>query len=91
MIDHFENTISCMEASISLLQCYANGEDFIPHKVYIEIMNLKPLLPMKNIKANCINKFISVRGTVVRTSKIQPQVITLPFMCNNCSAITEIV
>lgn len=45
---------------------------------------MKPHLPLKDIKANCVNKFISIRGTVVRTSKIQPQVISLPFECKKC-------
>ena len=47
----------------------------VPHeKVNVRIVGYEPYTNLKNMKSNMVEKFLSVRGNVVRTSAIKPLV-----------------
>lgn len=39
---------------------------------------------MKYLKSQCIGKFVSVKGTVIRVSTIKPVLIEMKFLCAKC-------
>jgi DNA replicative helicase MCM subunit Mcm2 (Cdc46/Mcm family) len=39
---------------------------------------------MKYLKSQCIGKFLSVKGTVIRVSTIKPILIEMKFLCTKC-------
>lgn len=49
--------------------------------------NYEPLTHLKNIRATCYGKYISIRGTVVRVSNIKPLCIKMAFQCAACGEI----
>jgi DNA helicase MCM8 len=59
-----------------------------PIKLVARMLAVSPLLPMKELKSNCVGKFVSMRGNVVRVSGIRPLVLRMSFVCAKCN--TEI-
>eukprot|EP00043_Microstomoeca_roanoka_P016271 m.165434 g.165434 ORF g.165434 m.165434 type:complete len:862 (+) comp16425_c0_seq1:2650-5235(+) len=53
-------------------------------KVDIRLSNFSPVTPLRLLKANCIGKFVAIKGTVVRVSNIKPLVTTMGFLCLKC-------
>ncbi|XP_021048955.1 DNA helicase MCM8 [Mus pahari] len=58
----------------------------VPH-IYARVYNYEPLTHLKNIRATCYGKYISIRGTVVRVSNIKPLCINMAFQCAACGEI----
>lgn len=56
-------------------------------KLYVRIMNYEPLTSLKSVKVNFMNKFVTIRGTVVRISSITPLATQMSFVCSSCQAI----
>uniref|UniRef100_A0A4W3JY03 DNA helicase MCM8 n=1 Tax=Callorhinchus milii TaxID=7868 RepID=A0A4W3JY03_CALMI len=59
---------------------------FIQARIY----NYEPLTPLKNLRANCYGKYISLRGTVVRVSNVKPLCTRMAFTCNTCGDIQSL-
>ena len=57
-------------------------------KVGIRFSNYEPVTPMKYLKSQCIGKFVSVKGTVIRVSTIKPVLVEMKFMCSKCGVET---
>lgn len=58
----------------------------VPH-IYARVYNYEPLTHLKNIRATCYGKYISIRGTVVRVSNIKPLCTNMAFQCAACGEI----
>ncbi|XP_055462059.1 DNA helicase MCM8 isoform X1 [Psammomys obesus] len=58
----------------------------VPH-IYARVYNYEPLTHLKNIRATCYGKYISIRGTVVRVSNIKPLCTKMAFRCAACGEI----
>ncbi|XP_052039669.1 DNA helicase MCM8 [Apodemus sylvaticus] len=58
----------------------------VPH-IYARVYNYEPLTHLKNIRATCYGKYISIRGTVVRVSNIKPLCTKMAFQCAACGEI----
>lgn len=43
------------------------------------------VLPIRKLKSTTIGQFVSLSGTVIRTSNIKPMVVALQFECSKCS------
>jgi DNA helicase MCM8 len=59
-------------------------------KLYVRIQNYEPITSLKNIKANYMNKFVTIKGTVVRISSVTPLATQMSFICASCQAIQTI-
>jgi len=47
---------------------------------------------LKDVKANMINKKISLRGTIIRTSSVRNRITQMCFKCCTCSStFTEVI
>ena len=53
-------------------------------KVGVRFENYEPVTPTKFLKSQCIGKFVSVKGTVIRVSTIKPVLIEMKFLCTKC-------
>jgi DNA helicase MCM8 len=53
-------------------------------RVGVRFANYEPVTPMKYLKSQCIGKFVSVKGTVIRVSTIKPILVEMKFLCNKC-------
>ncbi|ORY50759.1 MCM-domain-containing protein [Rhizoclosmatium globosum] len=70
--------------SNALIQEYGNNLDRIKRQV--RVIGYDQITPLKDLKANLMGRFISVRGTIVRVSSIKPVVTQIAFECTSCLA-----
>jgi DNA helicase MCM8 len=59
------------------------GLPYADRQIVIRILNF-PVTPLKDVKSNYIDKFVAVRGSVVRVSPIRPIVARVDFVCARC-------
>ncbi|ERE71817.1 DNA helicase MCM8 isoform X3 [Cricetulus griseus] len=66
----------------------SDGETMVnvPH-IFARVYNYEPLTHLKNVRANCYGKYISIRGTVVRVGNIKPLCTKMAFRCAACGEI----
>ena len=57
----------------------------------VRLYGFEPQTPMRKLKSNTVGKFVSVRGTVIRTGFIRPIVTELSYVCRTCGWVTESV
>lgn len=55
-----------------------------PAMLVVRIQSVKPIRPIREIKADVIDRFVAVRGNVVRVSAIRPLVTQMDFRCDKC-------
>ncbi|CAI5744104.1 unnamed protein product [Peronospora destructor] len=58
-------------------------------KITVRLHGVTPVLPIAALKANVVNQFVSVVGTVVRVSAIKPLVTRCDFVCAKCNEATS--
>lgn len=62
--------------------------EFALPQLIVRFHNYRPLTPLKSaVKAISLGKFVSVTGTVVRTSPTRPAVERMDFTCSRCSNV----
>ncbi|KAJ3234094.1 DNA replication licensing factor mcm8, partial [Chytriomyces hyalinus] len=61
------------------------GDAVARTKRLVRITSYDQVTPLKDLKANLMGRFISVRGTIVRVSSIKPVVTQISFICSTCS------
>lgn len=57
---------------------------FMAERVFIRLEGYVPLTSMRSLKSNYIDRFISLRGNVVRVGNIKPLVLGMNFSCSRC-------
>jgi len=57
-----------------------------PREVVVRFNNTNQVFPLSVIKSHLINKFLCVRGTVLRVSSIKVMVEAIQFQCHECKA-----
>jgi DNA helicase MCM8 len=81
LVDHPNTTIARIELAAHM--AYAPlYEDTVRYT--IRIYNFEHVLPLRNLKASQIGKFVCVKGTVVRVSNIKQVVTQMIFECQKC-------
>ncbi|TYK25105.1 putative DNA helicase MCM8 isoform X1 [Cucumis melo var. makuwa] len=80
--------LKCMSAAIHQVmrtKWVHNLEDVA--KILVRLHNYsESMLALKNLKAAYIDKFVSVRGTVVKVSTVKPLVVQMSFDCAKCKS-----
>ncbi|ORX53904.1 DNA-dependent DNA helicase and ATPase [Piromyces finnis] len=90
-----EDLINCLGLSLSEV-IYGNELNYTIKgikpwpKLYVRIQNFEPITSLKNIKANYMNKFVTIKGTVVRISSVSPLATQMSFSCASCHSIQTI-
>jgi DNA replicative helicase MCM subunit Mcm2 (Cdc46/Mcm family) len=59
------------------------------NKIQVRLHNVSPVLPVASLKADVVNRFVTVMGTVVRVSAIKPLVTRCDFVCVKCNEVTS--
>jgi DNA replicative helicase MCM subunit Mcm2 (Cdc46/Mcm family) len=75
-----------LAAHTALLARPGEGAAELP-KLVVRLTNYRPMTSLRNIKSNMVDKFLCVRGNVVRVSSIKPLVTKMSFRCPRCSAV----
>ena len=57
------------------------------YRVTTRFVHVNPRLPMSDIKTGLLEKFISVKGNVVKVRPKRLRVVTADFECNKCAAV----
>ncbi|EAL65948.1 MCM family protein [Dictyostelium discoideum AX4] len=87
--DDSEMVINCLGVVIYQVLYENVSESQRPKKkINIRIFHFEPLLQLKKLKANLIDKFVSLKGTVIRVGNVKPLVTQMQFICNKCSTRT---
>ncbi|GLE01146.1 hypothetical protein PINS_up009976 [Pythium insidiosum] len=58
-------------------------------KINVRLHGVTPVLPIAALKADVVNQFVSISGTVVRVSAIKPLVRRCEFVCAKCNEVTS--
>lgn len=58
-------------------------------KINVRLHGVTPVLPIAAVKADVVDQFVSVVGTVVRVSAIKPLVRRCDFVCVKCNEVTS--
>ncbi len=62
-----------------------------PGRVLLRLRNMPAAFrTISSIKADCIGRLVSVRGTVVRSTAPQPLVTSMEFVCGKCGAAQRV-
>jgi len=90
--DNASTTISCLGLALCSLRSstLVRSNDVLAPRlrpITPRFINFRPLLPLVQLKADMIGKFISVRGTVVRVCGVRPLVRRMDFECTKCGQI----
>lgn len=70
--------IACHHALVGMKLPFPIG------KITVRLAQYKPLTAMRNLKSNFVDKFVALRGNVVRVSNIKPLVTSMYFDCARC-------
>ncbi|KAI6660441.1 DNA replication licensing factor MCM7 [Oopsacas minuta] len=57
-------------------------------EVYFKASSQQPLISVRELKAECIGKLITVRGIVTRATEVKPSVQVATYTCDQCGAET---
>ncbi|KAH8937600.1 hypothetical protein BDL97_16G036800 [Sphagnum fallax] len=80
--------LSCLGAAAYEVLFCTNKQVATPGKINIRLHNHPDsLLALKSLKASCLGKLVSVRGTVVRMSVVKPLVKGMDFTCSKCTGV----
>ncbi|KND03322.1 uncharacterized protein SPPG_02368 [Spizellomyces punctatus DAOM BR117] len=67
-----------------------NSTQGLGFKRTVRLVNLDEITPLKDLKANLMNRYISIRGTVVRISTVKPVLSEMSFICSHCDEIQTV-
>lgn len=56
----------------------------LSERVFARFFNHRKIIPLRKLKANYVEKFITVRGTVVKCTSVKPLVMSMDFECSKC-------
>ncbi|KAK5581664.1 hypothetical protein RB653_001701 [Dictyostelium firmibasis] len=87
--DDSEMVINCLGVVLYQVLYENVSESQRPkRKINIRIFHFEPLLQLRKLKANLIDKFVSLKGTVIRVGNVKPLVTQMQFICVKCSTRT---
>lgn len=69
----------------SMLQVRAGILPHLTSKMTVRIQNVTPVTPLREIRSSAIGSFVSIQGTVVRTTAVRPLVQSMVFSCSRCN------
>lgn len=98
--ENVEDIISCLGIALCMLrhemrleqEADSSGSKQIRldrTKINVRLHSVTPVLSIAALKADVVNQFISITGTVVRVSAIKPLVTRCDFVCAKCSEATS--
>ncbi|XXQ37128.1 Minichromosome maintenance 8 [Plasmodiophora brassicae] len=86
--DEPTNLIACMQLAAHLVLAGPDGGPEPKSPLPVRFSGHGPVTPMRAIKSENVERFVTLKGTVVRMTAIQPLVVGLRFICARCGAET---
>ena len=75
-----------MALALDNVRLHVLGQDQDQRFVVVRFYNYSQLFPLSQIKSHLINKFVCLRGTVLRVSSIKVLVESIQFQCHDCKS-----
>jgi len=69
--EHPNDITKSMALALDSIRLYVLGQDQDQRHVIVRFFNFNQLYPLSQIKSHLINKFVCLRGTVLRVSSIK--------------------
>lgn len=57
-------------------------------EIYFNDLGTRKPMPIREVKAVCIGKLVTVRGVVTRCTEVKPMMVVATYTCDNCGAET---
>eukprot|EP00750_Incisomonas_marina_P001173 INCI10966.2.p1 GENE.INCI10966.2~~INCI10966.2.p1 ORF type:complete len:604 (-),score=114.40 INCI10966.2:97-1908(-) len=85
--EHPTETLDCLGLAVCVMrsQVYKIPVSML-RKIRIRIHAVQPYVPFNAIRANMVNKLVSIRGTALRVSPVRPIVRRMNWRCASCGA-----
>lgn len=80
-------SIACYLCRIEMFQLsrpMMHKKKNLPLKLQLRLLHVPVSTPLALVKANVLHSFVTIQGTVIRTSSIVPLVTKCPFICTRC-------
>ncbi len=88
--NHPSETLNCLGLAVCVLRAKMYG---IPvpllRRINMRIHAVQPYAPFSAVRANMLNKLVSIRGTALRVSPTRPIVRRMNWQCATCGARIE--
>ena len=84
--DHPQDVTKSLALALDSVRLFTMAEEQDQRRVIVRFYNYNQIYPMSSIKSHLINKFVCIRGTVLRVSSIKVLVEAIQFQCNDCKA-----
>ncbi|KAL4465193.1 hypothetical protein ABPG74_001907 [Tetrahymena malaccensis] len=76
------DTINSLSLALDCVRVHLLGQK--RKKVIVRLYNYDQLVQLRDIKANIINKYLQVKGVVLKTSPVQVMINEMTFQCLDC-------
>ncbi|KAK9503512.1 hypothetical protein O3M35_010055 [Rhynocoris fuscipes] len=57
-------------------------------EIYFKPTNITKPIPIRDVKASCIGKLVTIRGVVTRATEVKPLMVVATYTCDHCGAET---
>jgi DNA replicative helicase MCM subunit Mcm2 (Cdc46/Mcm family) len=88
--DHPSDIVGAIAIALDSLRMYVLGQSHDQRTVVARFYNYNQMTPLSQIKSHMINKFLCLRGTVLRVSSIKVLVERITFKCHDCKLDIDI-
>ncbi len=68
----------------------ANLPDDWITKAHVEISGVKPVMAIRDIRHEHLEKFVSIKGTILRKTDVKFNITTAAFKCQRCDHVTHV-
>nr|XP_022913925.1 DNA helicase MCM8-like isoform X2 [Onthophagus taurus] len=86
LIENTEEILKCIGLAMHQTLCEVekeNSEYLIPI-VHCRLINVEPVLNIKDVRVNRCNKLVAVKGAVIKTGDKQDLCVEIEFKCSQC-------
>jgi replicative DNA helicase Mcm len=87
LLEHPEDTIRAAELAIANFDIEGGAKNF---RARFFNLSASQSIPIRNIRAEDINKFINIDGLVRQKSDVRPQVVSARFECPSCGNVITV-
>ena len=88
--EHPSETLCCLGLALCVIRSQVYGVPVpLLRRIAIRMHAVTPFVPFSSIRANMVNKLVSIRGTALRVSPVRPIVRRMNWRCATCGASIE--
>jgi len=85
--DRPDETLDCLAfAAQAALLGHGGYKCVDQRRLQARVVDMRPVIRLRHLKANLIGRFVPLEGTVVRVSNVRPQITRMSFTCPKCDA-----